>query len=51
MLSRGERIEGAARAVVVNGVEHGGSKSGKNDCRAGEEESIRPRRQNSCAIS
>lgn len=31
MLVRDERIEGVVAAAVVNGVEYGASKSGKND--------------------
>ena len=45
----GERIKGAVTAAVVNGVEYGTSKSGKNDSEDEEEAIFRSRRQNSCA--
>ena len=48
MLLFGERIEGTFWTVVVNGVEYGTSKSGKNDCKEEGEDRVRPRRQKSC---
>ena len=49
MLFRDERIKGSVTAAVVNGVEYGTSKSGKNGFEDEEETRFRSRRENSCA--
>lgn len=49
MSLRDEGIKGAVTTAVVNGVEYGTSKSGKNGFEGEEEVRFRSRRQNSCA--